>query len=175
MKNLYPDFYFRSAAELSGEFFLSRGITHVVFDIDDTLVAHGKREATDEVRALLRSFSDAGLTLALISNSKGDRAEVFNRSLDEKLFAIGCAKKPMKRALAPFFARFKVRPKNVAFVGDQLLTDVWLCKKWGILSVLVEPILPYENAFFYFKRALEKPILAAYFKKTEQQNRTEED
>ncbi len=170
MKHLYPDIYFHSINELSAEFFHSREITHVIFDIDDTLVAHKVPHATKEVCELFKTLSDAGIVLSLISNAGEDRVTTFNESLPAPLYAIWNAKKPSRRALSSFFENFNVCPAHVAFVGDQLLTDVALCKKWGVFSVLVQPISPFENPFFYAKRAIEKPILRSYFHSVEQIN-----
>lgn len=174
MNKLYPDYYFDSVFELSAEFFLSKGISHVIFDIDDTLVPHGTPSATPEICAFLASLEEVGLTVALISNSKTERAAAFNASLPRKLFAIGKAGKPKKSALNPFFENFSVSNKKVALVGDQLLTDICLGNRLGLTTVLVRPILPFENPFFYLKRAIEKPILRRYFKMLEQQNQEKE-
>lgn len=174
MKYFYPDYYFHCVEELSPEFFLARGISHVIFDIDDTLVAHGIQFPSKEISDFLTNFKNHGLTLSFISNSKGARAKIFAEKLPFDSFVICHAQKPSKKALTSFFNQFRVDKHKVAFVGDQLLTDVWLCKRWHILSVLVKPIAPFENPFFYFKRAVERPILNSYFKHVEAQNAQKE-
>lgn len=175
MKFFYPDYYFHNVFELSPEFFTAKAISHVIFDIDDTLVAHGIPLPTKEITEFLASFQAAGITLSFISNSKGKRAEVFAKALPFDAFYLCHAHKPSKAALKPFFETYKLDTTQVAFVGDQLLTDVWLCKKWNVLSILVKPIAPFENPFFYFKRAVEKPILKAYFKFLSESNQQKDD
>lgn len=150
------------------DFFKARGVKLVIFDIDDTLLSHTLPVPDDALRSFLRSFADAGLSLALISNNRKERVDRFNKEL--QLFAVARAKKPKKSALAPFFAHFGVQPHETALVGDQIFTDVRLARKCGVLAVLVEPIDPYETGFFYIKRALEKPILRAYFKRKEKKS-----
>ncbi len=171
MKYFYPDYYFQNVLELSPEFFLAKGISHVIFDIDDTLVAHGIPRPGKEIAEFLTRFFEAGLNLSFISNSKGRRAEIFAKALPFDTFYLCHTHKPSKSALTPFFEKFNVPISKVAFVGDQLLTDVWLCKKWHLPVILVQPIAPFENPFFYFKRAVEKPILRAYFKHIEETNK----
>ena len=173
MKQLFPDFYFQNVSEISPEFFRSRGITHVIFDIDDTLTRHGTPTPEEATREFLLAFCKAGLTLALISNAKSPRAERFAEGMD--VLAISHARKPSVHALDAFFLRFPVPPKKIAFVGDQLFTDVLLSKRLGLYSVLVQPIHPIETPFFYLKRALEKPILSAYFRALEKENKQEDN
>lgn len=175
MKYFFPDYYFHCIDELSPEFFLSREISHIIFDIDDTLVKHGVEHPSEETVKLLTAFHNAGLHISFISNSKGDRAKIFAAAFPFETLVISNAKKPSKKALIPFFDHSNASIQNTAFVGDQLLTDIWLCKKWKMLNILVKPIAQYENPFFYFKRAIERPILNAYFKQLEQENSTKDD
>ncbi|MBQ2253454.1 MAG: YqeG family HAD IIIA-type phosphatase [Clostridia bacterium] len=175
MKHFFPDYYFHSVHELSPEFFLARKITHVIFDIDDTLTEHGVVAADEAVCALIRDFEAAGIRISLISNSKGERAKIFAESLPVHVFYIGHAKKPSRGALKPFFSHFNVECAHTALVGDQLLTDINLAKKWGLTAILVKPIAPYENPFFYLKRAIERPILKHYFRTLEKLNAAKED
>ena len=162
MKRFYPDSYFHSVWELSPEFFRARGITHVIFDIDDTLVHHSLASPTDEVIALFEQLQTAQITCALISNNVKERAEAFNRPLN--VFYTYLSHKPQKRAIRPFLERFGVPPEQIALVGDQIFTDVWLARRTGVYAVLVDPIGKFQTRFFYLKRALEKPILRSYFK-----------
>ena len=57
---------------------------------------------------------------------------------------------------------FSFSREEILFVGDQLLTDVWIAKRYGLRAVVVEPIQKRENWFFRFKRVLEKPFVAIY-------------
>ena len=165
MKRFYPDAYFHSVWELSPEYFLARKIKCVIFDIDDTLVHHGVARPTDEVIALFETFKEAGITCALISNNVEERAKTFNEPLG--VFYTYLSHKPRKRAIKPFLEYFKKKTAEVALIGDQIFTDVWLARRTGVYAVLVEPIAKYQTRFFYIKRALEKPVLRSYFRKLE--------
>lgn len=163
MNRFYPDSYFHSVWELSPEFFAARKITHVIFDIDDTLVHHGVERPDTELIAFFESFKRSGITCALISNNIEERAKTFNEPLG--LFYTYLSHKPKKAAMKPFLEKFGVPPEKIALVGDQIFTDILLARRTGVYAVLIEPIAKYQTGFFYVKRALEKPVLRSYFKR----------
>ena len=53
---------------------------------------------------------------------------------------------------------------NTVFIGDQLFTDVWGAKRYGIRNILVKPIYPKEEIQIVLKRYLEKIVLYFYKK-----------
>ena len=57
--------------------------------------------------------------------------------------------------------------ENSAFLGDQLLTDAATANRAGLYCIIVPPIKDKTNAFFRFKRWLEKPYVKKW-KKTHQ-------
>ena len=62
-------------------------------------------------------------------------------------------------------------PQNTAFIGDQILTDVWAAHNAGIIAILVPPINDKRDIFTRFKRLLERPILRKYKKIHERGNK----
>ncbi|MBR2633988.1 MAG: YqeG family HAD IIIA-type phosphatase [Clostridia bacterium] len=157
---LIPDLMCESVFDVPFEAYQKKGIAAVVFDIDNTLVSYETPLPTERVAALLRELSEAGLSLALVSNNSPQRVALFNESLG--CLALPDAKKPLKRALAPVLEHFSLSPREVLVVGDQLLTDVLAAKRWGMTAVAVSPIKKKENAFFRFKRFLEIPFIRWY-------------
>ena len=53
----------------------------------------------------------------------------------------------------------------MALVGDQIFTDVLAAKLYGIPVLMVQPLAPDIKWNIRLKRHLEKPFLAAYYKK----------
>jgi len=147
--------------------FRERGVSVVVFDIDNTLVSYETAEPDEPCRAFLKEMEQNGFSLAFVSNNSPERVERFNRFFN--YFSVPDAKKPSKKALDPVLKRFGVSPKNVLFVGDQLLTDVLCARRCGTFSVTVSPIKKKENLFFRFKRMLERPLTRIYHKRKEEQ------
>ena len=57
-----------------------------------------------------------------------------------------------------------VPPEHTAGLGDQLLTDTLAAHRLGLISIIVPPIKDKSNAFFKFKRRLERPYIRKYRK-----------
>lgn len=167
MKSLFhyliPDLICDSVRQIPFEAFEKQGVRLVIFDIDNTLVSYETPIPDDALREFLLSFEKRGVRVALVSNNSPERVEIFNRSLG--FFVVSDAHKPLKRALKPVFEHFSIPSDQVLLVGDQLLTDVFAARLFGIRAVLVSPIQPKENSFFRFKRFLEKPFIWAYYRK----------
>ena len=53
----------------------------------------------------------------------------------------------------------------MALVGDQVFTDMLAAKFYGITVLMVQPVAPDFKWNIRFKRVLERPILARYYKK----------
>ena len=64
---------------------------------------------------------------------------------------------------------------EAVFVGDQLFTDVYGAKRYGIYQILVKPIHPKEEIQIVLKRKLEKIVLSSYAKKKSVGNGKKQD
>ena len=158
----YPDHYVKSAYEIPYETLYERGIRGLLFDIDNTLVEHGK-PATERAIALMERLKAIGFRICLISNNKEERVKTFNEKIQVNY--IYKAGKPMRAGYEAAMKKIETDTANTVFVGDQLFTDVWGAKLTGIETYLVEPIDKQEEIQIVFKRYLEKPILYFYKKK----------
>ena len=158
----YPDEYVKSAYEIPYEELYQKGIRGLLFDIDNTLVEHG-RPATERAVELMRRLKELGFRVCLISNNKEERVKKFNETIQvEYIYKAG---KPLRSGYVTAMKKIGTDTKTTVFVGDQLFTDVFGAKRAGIKSYLVEPIDPHEEIQIVLKRYLEKPILAAYKRK----------
>ena len=59
-----------------------------------------------------------------------------------------------------------VTTEVTAGLGDQLLTDTLAVHRLDMISIIVPPIKDKKTLFFRFKRLLEKPFIARYYKKS---------
>ena len=155
-----PDLMCQTVYDIPFPAFEEKGIRLVVFDIDNTLVSYETPTPPEKLKSFLSGFAQRGIQVALVSNNSPERVALFNEELG--FFAVPDAHKPLKKALAPVLQNFSLSKDEILFVGDQLLTDVWIAKRYGLRAVVVEPIQKRENWFFRFKRVLEKPFVAIY-------------
>ena len=142
-KWLLPDLCLPGYAALTPEFCLSHGFTHIISDIDNTLVTYDDAEPTEELRDLLNMMF-----------------ERFNRSLG--YIAHADAGKPGVKVLQTILAKWQCTPESVLFLGDQLLTDAACGKRAGLYTVIVPPIHDRTDWFHRMKRRIEKPYIRKY-------------
>ena len=162
LETFYPDHYVKSSYEIPYEELYKRGIRGLLFDIDNTLVEHGK-PATERAVALMNRLKEIGFKVCLISNNKEARVKMFNEQIQvEYVYKAG---KPKRSGYRTAMEKLGTDERTTVFVGDQLFTDVWGAKRTGIESYLVEPIDKHEEIQIVLKRYLEKPILYCYKRK----------
>ncbi len=159
----YPSEYVESAYVIDYEAFYEKGYRAVIFDIDNTLVAHGA-PADERSRALIARLRGLGMQVFLLSNNKEARIRLFDAG--QGLPYIAKAGKPSRKNYKKAMEQMGTDCSNTLFVGDQLFTDVWGAKRTGIYHILVRPMNPKEEIQIVLKRKLEKIVLHEYLKKT---------
>lgn len=159
LQKFHPNEYYRSTYEIPFECLYKEGIRGVLFDIDNTLVAHGIG-ADEKVKQLFTELDKIGMKYCLISNNKQARVTEFNKDIQAPF--IYDAQKPFIKNYKKAMSLIGTTTENTIFVGDQLFTDIWGAKRTGIHSILVQPIHPREEIQIVIKRYLEKCVLKNY-------------
>ena len=161
-KLLMPDDMLPHFTALTPEYLTSRGIRFVFSDIDNTLATYDDPTPPDNVVQWCHAMTDAGITIAFVSNNDEARVSLFNKDFGYTAYAD--AGKPGIRKLRCAMSDCGADVKNSAFLGDQLLTDAATAKRAGLYCIIVPPIKDKTNAFFRFKRWLEKPYVKKWNK-----------
>ena len=150
-----PDYMFRTYDEITPAFLSEIGVRVVLADIDNTLAPYEQPEPDECIRTWIGALSEAGISIAFVSNNGRERVELFNRTLGVPAYYK--SGKPFKKNLVK---------ATTAMLGDQLLTDALAGHNLGARAVLiVPPINDKTSLFFRFKRWLEKPTVRRFKKK----------
>lgn len=157
----YPDEYVDSAYDIDYEKLYKQGYRGLLFDIDNTLVEHGK-DADKRAEDFFEMLKKLGFKTCLISNNNKERVERFNKNI--KTNYIYKAGKPGKTGYYKAMDLMKTTVQNTVFIGDQLFTDVWGAKRIGMKNYLSKPIGPKEEIQIVLKRYLERIVLHFYKK-----------
>ena len=80
------------------------------------------------------------------------------------------AKKPAKSGFRKGAKLLELEPKNIATVGDQIMTDVWGGNRMGMYTILTIPLGEKDILITRVKRPLEKLIIKHYLKKVGEKN-----
>ncbi len=158
----YPHYSFRRVGDIEEGFFKKHNIKFAILDIDNTLVPYTVKAPTKTAMDFLRRLEAEGVTYGFLSNNNQGRVEKFNNNINVTYVAQG--KKPLLFGIKRIMEIMGANRENTVMIGDQVFTDVWVGKRAGILTLLVEPIEEKENFFFKFKRNMEKRILRGYRK-----------
>lgn len=159
--SFFPDTRKPSTYQIEFEKLYEKGYRGVIFDIDNTLVEHGK-DATEQARQLFVRLKSIGFESCLLSNNKEERVVRFNRDIQTNY--ISKAGKPSGKNYKKAMELMGTTIENTVFVGDQLFTDVWGAKRLGIYNILVAPIDKKEEIQIVLKRYLERIVLYFYEK-----------
>ena len=160
---LMPDYMFRTFDEITPEFLTGLGIRAILEDIDNTLAPYEQPEPDERIKGWIASLAEAGIGIAFVSNNDWDRVELFNRTLGVPAYAK--SGKPFKKNLIKAMNDLGGTLDTTVMLGDQLLTDALAGHNLGVKCLIVPPIRDKKNAFFRFKRWLEKPVVRKFKKR----------
>lgn len=161
LRYFYPAEYVNSAYGIDFEQLYRQGYRGVIFDIDNTLVAHGA-PADARALALFERLKKLGYRCCLLSNNKEPRVQMFNEKI--KAEYIFKAHKPRTANYKKAMELMKTNKDNTLFVGDQIFTDIWGANLAGVRTFLVKPLNPKEEIQIVLKRFPEKIVLHYYRK-----------
>ncbi|MDD2418669.1 MAG: YqeG family HAD IIIA-type phosphatase [Oscillospiraceae bacterium] len=147
------DDYFLKVEDITQDYLAAHNVRGIILDIDNTIMIDGETQMTATVSAWL---SCIGLPVCLLSNGKECRVKMIADALG--LRYISRAKKPFKGGYIKGAALLGIADiKNIAVIGDQMLSDIWGGKRAGCYTIKVEPIDPTADPITVkVKRGLEK-------------------
>ena len=163
MSRLQPDYYIPHITGVTLEFLRRHGIRGLILDVDNTLTTHDDPTPHPDIAAWLDGMRQAGVGMMIVSNNTEERVRPFAQSIGLDYVAMSC--KPLTFGLARARKKFGVPQRQMAIVGDQLFTDRLAGTLYGIPALVVQPMYEDFKKGIRFKRRLEKPFLARYFKK----------
>ena len=164
MKNpMMPDYMFRTFDEITPAFLRELGVKAILADIDNTLAPYEQPEPDQRIKGWIASLAEAGIGIAFVSNNDWERVDRFNATLGVPAYAK--SGKPFKKNLIKAMNDLGGTLETTVMLGDQLLTDALAGHNLGVKCLIVPPIRDKKNAFFKFKRWLEKPVVKKFKKR----------
>lgn len=134
------------------------GVRALLLDFDNTIVPYTTDAPTEAMARWLQELPEAGIFLAVVSNSRKDRVVRFCRAAG--LSCITHSRKPFQKGIGQAMARFQLEPSTTALAGDQIFTDVLGANCGGLTSILVTPI-HLHNVWLKLRYGLETALPAA--------------
>lgn len=156
---LYPYEWAESVFSIDYEKLYALGLRGIVFDIDNTLVPHGK-DSTPEVDQLFRDLGAMGFKTLVLSNNSEERVLRFLANIDAPY--VCNAEKPDPAGFLRAVELLGLPGEQVVFIGDTLFTDVVGANRCGFVSILVQYIKKPGERRIGIRRRLEKLVLWCY-------------
>ncbi len=162
LKRFFPHEYVNNVYEIDYEKLKNKGITGLIFDLDNTLAPFDIEKPTKEILDFINKLIADGFKVCLVSNNKGKRVEIFNS--DMKLPFVSKAGKPKKKGILNGISQLNLELNEVVMIGDQMFTDIWVGNRLGIYTILVKPICERDEFTVKLKRGTEKIVFKQYMK-----------
>lgn len=132
----------------------SRGISGIIFDLDNTIVPWGSNDMCPEIMAWMQGLINSGFKICLLSNNTSKRVEDIAAMLGIPF--VSRAFKPFKNGFRQAVATMQLPMGEVVVIGDQLFTDVFGGNRLGLLTIWVKPLTTNEFVGTKITRQLEK-------------------
>ena len=156
MKKFIPTYVAQNIYAVDPAFFKAIGVKTLLLDLDNTLASYRATSASDMTKDYLEKLKKQGLTLFIISNNKGPRVASYAASVGLPFLA--SARKPFTKRIKRFLAKHNIERETLMFVGDQLLTDVYVANRLGAKVLLCEKLVKEDQWTTKFNRLIDRPL-----------------
>lgn len=164
-----PTYFAETIYEIPYEQMYKQGITHLVFDLDNTLAIPSDESPSEEIISLFTELSKT-FEICIVSNNRNKRVDTYSRILNVPSFSF---------FLKPFQYKFR---KNLAhypktqtlFIGNQRSTDILGANTFGFQSLLVDSLKNDKKEWYsVINRCIEYIVFryTAYDSKAKKQKR----
>lgn len=148
-----PDIYQKSIYDIDYKKLKKSGIKCIIFDLDNTLAPISMTKPSKKIKDLIEEIKDLNLRVLIVSNSPKKRVEPFKEILN--VDSAYLANKPFTKKYKKIMNMYKLKPTQIACIGDQLLTDIYGANREEFLSILVNPIGITDFVLTKFNRLIE--------------------
>ena len=153
-----PDRYFDRVTRIDvRDDIVDAGFTHVLIDMDNTLLSRETHEVPLDVRAWVEKLKAAAVAVCLLSNNWH---QVPYRVAGELgLPVVAKALKPLPHAFIAARGKIGARSATTVVIGDQVTTDVLGAHMLGMKAYLVCPLAGNDAITTVLSRGLERVLL----------------
>ena len=137
------------------------GIKCLAFDLDNTIALIDQHIITDEVKKLLLSLKK-DFQIVIISNNVTSRVKTYAEYLECDFVAN--ALKPLSRGYRKIRKKYGFQKQEMCMIGDQLVTDIYGGNRYGMFTILVDPLGNKDLKITSLNRLIEGKILKKYAK-----------
>ena len=151
-----PKMYYQDVFHINYQLLKKKKIKVLIFDLDNTIMTVDEDLPKDEVKKLFDKLKK-NFQVIIASNNIKPRVRKIGKYLG--IHSFYSVLKPSKRLKKLFIKKYNIKLNEVAIIGDQIVTDIFMGNRCDMLTILVDPIDKKDLAITFFNRWLEKRIM----------------
>ena len=155
---LKADYILKDVTEIDIEELKQKGLKGLIFDLDNTIMAPNTGTLNDNIEHWLETAKQ-NFKIAIVTNNpnKGYLDKV-HQEVNCPIY--GRAKKPRRKVIRKAVSDMQLDVSEIAVIGDRPLTDIWVGKRLGTHTILVDPLIKQqEHKFIKFLRKIERTFI----------------
>lgn len=152
MDNYVPNMYKKTIADIDYSKLKDMGISCLIFDLDNTIALIHEEKISSKTKKLL-DYLKKDFTVVIVSNNYRKRISAFCEPLGVPF--ISFAMKPLPFCFSRIQKNYGLEKQAMCMIGDQLMTDVLGGNKYGIFTILVDPLGEKDLKITTFNRYVE--------------------
>ena len=156
MGKFRPKVYYKSIFDVNYTKLKDNNIKVIIFDLDNTIIKVNEEVPSDKVVDLFTKLSK-DFVLFIASNNKKERVRRIGKYM--KVHAFYSVVKPTKKIRKLLLNKYAVNMNEVAIIGDQMVTDIFMGNRLHMYTVLVDPLGEKDLKVTFFNRWLERRIM----------------
>ena len=156
MSKFKPCMYCKSIFDINYELLKKKGISVLIFDLDNTIMTVDEEVPSDKVKDLFNKLNK-DFKIFIASNNVKERVRRIGKYMN--VHAFYSVVKPTKKIKKLLLHKYDVGMDKVAIIGDQIVTDIFMGNRLHMLTILVDPLGEKDLKVTYFNRWLERRIM----------------
>lgn len=148
-----PNVEFDIITDIGVDFLKENNIKGLILDVDNTLIDLS-RNKIDGLDDWIDSIIKSGIKIAVVSNGR-KKKQIDLLTKKHGLIYIFFALKPFKSGIKKAKKELNLCYNEIAEIGDQIFTDVWVSNRTKMFSILTKPVEMEKSFLQKFKRRIE--------------------
>ncbi len=163
MRNYIPKMYKKNIYDINYNILKEKNIKCLLFDLDNTLLKVHKEIPKKDVCDLMKKLKKDFKIYIVSNNSSKKRLSLAADKMG--ISYVRFAMKPFSRGIKKVQKEGNYNKDEMCIIGDQLMTDVLGGNRFGIFTILTDPLSKQELKVTGINRILEKRKLKKLAKK----------
>lgn len=156
MKKYIPSMYKKDIFNINYKKLKNIGIKCLIFDLDNTIALIDSKIISKEVRNLFTELKK-DFNIIIISNNTKNRISTYCNPID--IWFVSFALKPLTHGFRKVRKKLNYKKEEMCMIGDQIMTDILGGNRYGIFTILVDPLGEKDLKVTSINRFFERKIL----------------